>query len=147
MGAPREFISPPPNGADLSGSKSLAVLLVDDTIDHLTLNKAILESERYKVFTASSGRIALGILSEIAQPDLILLDMQMAEMSGLEFITELENTRPGILKNVPIVFLTGMNEVPESKATGVIKKPVDIENFLVSVRRFIEQGPKHQNSH
>ncbi len=122
------------------------VLIIDDSIDHLTLNKAILESGNFEVFTASSGRSALEVLVDIPPPDLILLDVQMAEMNGLDFLIELEKVHPEILRNVPVVFLTGMNELPESKASGVIKKPVDIEDLLVSVRGFIERGMPQQIS-
>ena len=100
--------------------------------------------EGYKVLTASGGEEALSVLGEITQPDLILLDMRMQDMSGPEFLAVLEERQPEILEKVPVVFLSAMNEVPVSKAVGFIKKPFDIDEFLESVLRFIEAGTNHR---
>ena len=117
------------------------ILVVDDSADLLSLSKTVLEIDDYEVFTAPSGKDALVVLSKIAQPDLILLDMRMEDMSGPEFLLVLEEKRPEIIENVPVVFLTAMDKVPASKAVGFIKKPFDMDDFLVAVHRFIEIGP------
>ena len=96
--------------------------------------------ENYKTFAALNGREALAILSEIDPPDLILLDMRMKDMSGPDFLALLEEKKPEIIKNVPIVFLTALEKVPMTKASGFIRKPFKIEDFLISVRHFIEVG-------
>ncbi len=119
------------------------ILVVDDSADLQNLNKTILEMEDYEVFTALSGSAALTLLGEIARPDLILLDMRMENMSGPEFLLVLEEKRPEILENVPVVFLTALDKVPPSKAVGFIRKPYDLENFLEAVHRFIESGAGH----
>lgn len=116
------------------------VLVVDDDDGLLELNKFILESDGYRVFTALSGRDALKILSEIDRPDLILLDMCMEDMSGPDFLTALEEKQPEVLTNVPVVFLTGMYEAPASKAKGFIRKPIAIKDFLLAVHHFIALG-------
>lgn len=118
-----------------------SVLVIDDTADLLNLLKTVLEIDDYKIFTAQSGLEAFELLSEINNPDLILLDMKMEGMSGSEFLTMLEEKRPDLVQEVPIVFLTGMNEVPKSKAVGFIRKPInDIDTFLKDIHRFIELG-------
>lgn len=117
-----------------------AVLLVDDNADLLNLNRTVLEMDGFKVFTALSGQEALTLLAKIGQPDLILLDMRMEDMSGPDFLAVLEKNRPEIIENVPVVFLTAMDKVPPSKAVGFIRKPIDIDKFLVAVHRFIEVG-------
>ena len=66
--------------------------------------------------------------------------MQMQDMTGTEFLIRLEEMRPEILKEVPVVFLTGMDEIPKSKAVGFIRKPVDMDEFLKAVHSFIEMG-------
>ena len=96
--------------------------------------------EDYKVFTALSGAEAFAVLVNIPRPDLILLDVRMAGMSGPEFLLALEEKRPDIIENVPVVFLTGMDNVPASKAVGFIKKSSDVEKFLEAVHGFIEKG-------
>lgn len=121
-------------------SSKQSILVVDDSLDTLTLQRILLELEGYEVFTAESGAEALEILSGIDEPNLILLDMQMEDMNGIEFLALLEEKRPEIIRDVPIVFLTGMDVVPKSKAVGFIRKPADKDKFLEQVHRFIEMG-------
>jgi FixJ family two-component response regulator len=52
----------------------------------------------------------------------------------------LEKERPEIIENVPVVFVTGMGEVPESKAVGFIRKPTDMDKFLKAVHSFIKRA-------
>ncbi len=121
-----------------------AVLVVDDSADMIFLLKTVLEIGDYEVFTAQSGKEALKILSEINSTDLILLDMQMDEMSGTDFLVILNEKMPDLLKAVPVVFLTGMDKVPKSDAVVFIRKPIgDINEFLKDIQSFIEAGTGH----
>lgn len=122
-------------------NKQEVILVIDDSSDMRLLQRTVLEMEGFKVFTAASGAEALEILAQIGPPDLILLDVQMEDMSGPDFLNVLEKTFPELLDEIPIVFLTGMDEVPESKTIGFIRKPmVDMDNFLESIHRFIQIG-------
>jgi CheY-like chemotaxis protein len=128
--------------------KKQSVLVIDDSQDTLVLQRILLESEGYEVHTVESGAEGLAILSEISEPNLILLDMQMEDMSGVEFLIKLEEKKPEIIKDVPIVFFTAMNSVPTSKAAGFIRKPVlDMPSFFKSVHRFIEMGHSRSFKH
>ncbi len=124
-----------------------AILLIDDSADTLTLQRIILESEGFKVFVAQSGAEALAVLSQVDKPNLILLDMQLEDMTGVDFLTLLEEKKPDIIEDVPIVFLSGMDEVPKSQAVGFIRKPADQDKFLVAVHRFIEMGIGSSGQH
>ena len=117
-----------------------SILVIDDNADILTLQKIILDQAGYDVYTAESGEAAVQVLSEIDEPDLILLDMNLEDMSGIEFLAMLEETRPKIVQHVPVVFVTGMDEVSKSKAVGFIRKPTGIDKLLKAVRHFIEIG-------
>lgn len=117
-----------------------SVLVIDDSTDNLDLQKILLGLAGYDVFTAESGEEAIQVLFEIDEPNLILLDMQLGDMNGIEFLVMLEEKRPEIIQHVPVVFLTGMNEVTESKAIGFIRKPADTDKFLKAVSHFIEMG-------
>ncbi|OFZ18143.1 MAG: hypothetical protein A2Z20_06135 [Bdellovibrionales bacterium RBG_16_40_8] len=97
----------------------------------------------YEIHAAQSGKEALSVLSKIELPSLILLDMCMDDMSGPEFLTMLEEKRPDIVNSVPVVFLTAMDKVPASKAVGFIRKPIELNKFLESVRNFIKTGAGH----
>ena len=116
------------------------ILVIEDNSDIIDLQKTILEMEGYEVFTAQSGSEALKVLTEIEEPDLILLDLQIGDMTGIDFLNLLEEKKPKIIKEVPIVFVTGMYEVPKSKAAGLIKKPTELNNFLELVHQYIEMG-------
>lgn len=120
-----------------------AILVIDDNSDALSLNRTILEMEGYEVFTAESGKEGLTLLCNIPQPDLVLLDMRMEDMSGPEFLIVLEETHPEILENVPVVFLSAMETSQESRASGFIRKPIDVDKFLEAVHFFIEKGAGH----
>lgn len=81
------------------------ILLVDDNKENLVMLKAILEGE-YKVTPILSGRLALEYL-EKKDTDLILLDVEMPEMSGLEVIEKIKSNERSC--NIPVLFLTGVN--------------------------------------
>ena len=123
------------------------ILIIDDNAEQLYLVEAILALGDYETITALSGKEALDLLSEVDEPNLILLDMKMPDMSGPEFLLRLEEKLPKILKTVPIVFLTAMDKVPLSKAVGFIRKPFDFDNFLKTVGRFIETGIDRGHCH
>ncbi len=116
------------------------ILVVDDDDDQLDLDRTLLEMDHYEVFTAQTESEALTILSQIDAPDLILLDMRMEDISGTELLANLEEKIPEIIKKVPVVFLTAMDKVPASKASGFIRKGLDIDDFLKEVRHFIQAG-------
>lgn len=112
----------------------------------MTFNRLILE-DAFEVFKAQSGQAALELLSKIAPPDLILLDMRMEDMSGPDLLLVLEEKFPELIEKVPVVFLTGLDSVPKSKAIGFIRKPYELGKFLKDVHRFIEVGSCNLNKH
>jgi len=118
-----------------------SVLIIDDGADLLEVQKDFLEIEGFEVFTAQSGTEAFKVLNEINKPDLILLDVQMDEMSGPDFLRMLEEKKPEIVNSVPVVFLSGMEDMPQGRVVGFIRKPFDIDKYLEDVHQFIDLGP------
>lgn len=116
------------------------IVLIDDCEDMLDLQKMVLEFHGFDVFTAESATDAFKVLSKVENPDLILLDIQMQDMTGPEFLIQLEQRNPKLVAHVPIVFLTAMEEAPASKAVGFIKKPIDIDRFVHVVQKFIQDS-------
>lgn len=125
--------------------KTFSLLLIDDSPDVLNLNKTILEMEGYTVYTADGGAEGLSVLSSIEAPDLILLDMRMEDMSGPDFLAAFKSILPDLFDFVPVVFLTAMDDVPDSHAIGVIHKPIEIETFLSAVKYFLSLGIQGRN--
>lgn len=122
-------------------ARNKRILIIDDNEDLIETFRTILEMNDFVVLAARGGEEALALLSDVEKMDLILLDMQMGEMSGPQFLEVFEKEQPEVFKNVPVVFLSAMNEIPASKAVGFIRKPmVDIDTFLEAIDRFIETG-------
>jgi CheY-like chemotaxis protein len=122
------------------------ILVVDDCEDMIELQRTILESEGYTVLTAQSGSEAYVLLSQNEKMDLILLDMVMKDMSGSEFLDFLQEKNPDLLDGVPVVFVTGMDQVPKSRNVGFVQKPIaDINKFLITIHQFIEENERVRN--
>ena len=78
------------------------VLVVDDSSANLQLCRGLLSND-YDVRLAKSGKMALDALARI-RPDLILLDIEMPDMSGFEVMTEIKKNRD--LDGIPVIFVT-----------------------------------------
>jgi len=86
---------------------NLRILLVDDEPDVLDFLSFNLQKEGYEVFTASNGREAVQMAKKVS-PNLILLDVMMPDIDGIEACKEIRTLPEG--KNVLIVFLTARTE-------------------------------------
>ncbi|MBA6364396.1 response regulator, partial [Colwellia sp. BRX8-8] len=91
----------------MNTKKKYNILAVDDAKDTLMLLEFDLGEEGYNVFTAESGEKALEVLEEQAI-DLILLDMYMPGISGLEMLHKLKN-HP-IIFNTPVIMLSASDD-------------------------------------
>ena len=105
------------------------ILIADDEPDILEISKIALETVGgFEVSACCSGRMLLERLSEF-EPDMIIVDVLMPDVTGPEILTEIRR-RPE-LNSVPVVFLTGViqtDEIEQLKGTGVadiILKPFD----------------------
>lgn len=113
------------------------ILVVDDEEDTRELLRTLLESEGYTVATAADGEAALACVQE-TQPGLILLDVMMPEMDGLEVCDRLRFDPA--TREVPIIFLTAKQDpVTQSRASildayAYIEKPFSPEALLAEIR-------------
>ncbi len=110
-----------------------SILVVEDNDDISLLLSLVLESAGYQVKTISNGKNALETVAQI-QPNLILLDIMMPEVSGLDVAREIK-TKPDY-QSLPILLVSAVDRLQEeqfddSKADGIIYKPFDL-NSLVS---------------
>ncbi|MCL2805825.1 MAG: response regulator [Treponema sp.] len=116
------------------------VFIVDDNDANLTMAASVLEVE-YQVLTMPSAQ-KMFLLLEKKNPDLILLDIEMPDMTGLEAIVKLkENPK---WKEIPVVFLTGWVDEKviagalEAGALEVIGKPIVPSVLLDGIRKNIK---------
>jgi CheY-like chemotaxis protein len=119
------------------GSKAVGavqtILLVDDDKDVLESLKALLVAHGYAIAEANDGQQALDYLRNNPRPCLILLDLMMPGMNGWEFLTH--KTQDDKFAAVPVVITSGTEDnLPTHLAA--IRKPWNIENLLILVRRY-----------
>ena len=79
------------------------IMVVDDNPDIITIVKTILEGKGYKVLSAASGAELLNMLKD-QKPDLIILDIMMPEMDGLEGLSRLKAASD--TATIPVILLT-----------------------------------------
>jgi DNA-binding response OmpR family regulator len=97
----------------LRANKS-TIMVVDDNQDMVDLIKAMLEAKGYGVQSANSGQEAFNLLEE-RKPDLIILDVMMPEMDGLEVLRRLKGAQE--TSSIPVIMLTALDK-PEDKLAG-----------------------------
>jgi CheY-like chemotaxis protein len=114
------------------------ILVVEDDVDLLPLVTDVLVDEGFHVRTAPDGLAALDSIAEHGMPDLILLDMRMPRMDGLEFVRELERRRVRI---PPVVVMTAAvdtrRRAEQVHARAWLAKPFDTEHMIAVVRRVL----------
>ncbi|MDD0811097.1 two-component system response regulator [Curvibacter sp. RS43] len=86
------------------------VLVVDDMPDNLTVLGELLQAD-YRVRAANSGPAALRLAASEPQPDLILLDVMMPGMDGLEVLRQLQSDPA--LRHIPVLFVTAMDDTAD----------------------------------
>ncbi len=116
------------------------ICLIDDEPAILNTLSSILEDEGYQVLVAKSGLEALRIVRSEA-PDLVILDIWMPEMDGLETLKRLRAQFPNIL----VVMMSGHGSIETAvKATKLgaydyLEKPLDLEKVTILVRNALHQ--------
>lgn len=112
------------------------ILIVDDVMSNVLLLKVLLTNEKFAIATASTGRQALEQV-EKENPDLVLLDVMMPDMSGFEVAQHLKSN-PNTA-DIPIIFLTALNSTADIVkgfqvgANDFISKPFNKEELIIRV--------------
>jgi CheY-like chemotaxis protein len=121
------------------------ILIVEDVPNVLELLEVTLRFKGYAVLTARNGEEALNVIAQ-QRPVLIITDILMPKMDGYAFVQKLrlnQNTRA-----IPVVFLSATYVTPEDKdfalslgAARFMEKPIDTEDFLLTVAELVTQQP------
>ena len=125
------------------------IMIIDDDVTSVAIVKALLEPE-FEVVSANTGVEALGALQ--CSPDLILLDMVMPGVSGMELLKVLKKSENW--SNISVIFLTSLEGVDielegfTNGASDFLQKPVNAELLRLKIKRqlFI-QDLKAENQH
>lgn len=117
------------------------ILIVDDNPVNLGVVVHHLEGAGYEVLVALGGKEALQRV-RFAEPDLILLDVMMPDMSGFDVCRHLRDNE--MSRHIPVIFTTALNEIKDKvtafRAGGVdfISKPFQVEELLARVQTHLE---------
>jgi CheY-like chemotaxis protein len=135
--------------AEAEGSSALPrgaerILLVDDEEAVVETVKQILDRLGYRVVPRTSSLEALETFRKDPEGfDLVITDLTMPRMTGVEFTKELKRLRP----DIPIILCTGYSELmgeEEAKAMGIrefFKKPIRAQKMLEKIRHVLDRKP------
>lgn len=115
-------------------------LLVDDNVDVLTYLKRILLDTGINVISASSGAEAIGIISKTPDLDLILLDLQMPEINGLEVTKEIRkiNSKIPVIAQTAYIFEDDKAGILAAGCDACLIKPILKDNLITVMSSFIK---------
>jgi len=125
--------------------KTEKILIVDDSVTNLSYLRLILEEEGYFIREAKNGMLALKLLEE-HKPDLILLDIVMPEMNGLDVCRHVKKDKK--LAEIPIIFISAAAETDDKieglrlGAVDYVTKPFQREELLVRIKTHLSLKDK-----
>ncbi len=120
-------------------------LLVDGYVRDLFATGMILQRLDYEVFIANSGEDALKLI-EVALPDLVITELSLQNMSGLELLFHLKHTPE--TKDIPVIIHTAIGDQKHEghcRATGCsafLRKPVSLDELYSAIQRATEVRPR-----
>ena len=121
------------------------ILLVDDDAAHRMMLRAILEDEGYALREADDGAVAVNAVSQEFF-DLILMDVRMTEMDGIEALETIKHLSPAI----PVLMMTAYPAVPPAVkamklgAVDFLSKPLDTDELRLRIAKLVGQIPDKQ---
>ncbi|MSO97915.1 MAG: response regulator [Rhodospirillaceae bacterium] len=120
---------------------SKTILIVEDNELNMKLFNDLLQAHGYNTLQTREGRDVLSMTRK-NRPDLILMDIQLPEISGLEIAKMLKADDD--LNGIPVVAVTAFamkgdeQKIRNGGCDGYIAKPISVNNFLQTVSKFLE---------
>jgi DNA-binding NtrC family response regulator len=117
------------------------ILVVEDDPNHGAMCARLLERKGYKARALTSGREALTVLAQNGEIDLVLADLQMPEMDGIQLLSAVKGKYP----KIEFIVMTGYGtvktavEAMQLGASHYIQKPLDHEELNLLIQRAIEK--------
>ena len=130
------------------------ILLIEDNVGVLDSTAELLELEGYKITTALDGKEGLDKIYDL-RPDVIICDILMPEMDGLEVLKEI-GKHPKF-NRIPFIFISAKSEKGDIKngldmgADDYLTKPFELEDLLLSIVKSLHKrkspSEKHKTTH
>ncbi|MBT1018033.1 response regulator transcription factor [Canibacter sp. lx-72] len=143
--APAPRGTPAPSGT--SAAKSTKILIVEDDSAILNMLEIALRHEGWHIYTARSGSAALAQVTA-HNPDLIVLDIMLPEISGIGIVAQLRETG----HTQPVLFLTALDEVTD-KIKGLtaggddyVTKPFSVAELIARIRALLRRSQAHSTA-
>ena len=120
------------------------VLIVEDNDLNMKLFRDLLEAHGYATIHTRDGKEVLDIARK-HKPDLILMDIQLPEISGLEITRWLKGDEE--LRHIPVIAVTAFamkgdeQKIREGGCEDYISKPISVTKFLEMVQKYLEDKP------
>ncbi|MEX2231547.1 MAG: sigma-54 dependent transcriptional regulator [Cyclobacteriaceae bacterium] len=122
------------------------ILIIDDDKDLCFVLKRFLSKHGFEVIEATSGRAALEILENV-EPDLILCDFRLEDMSGSSILKKIKEKNP----SVPVIIITGYSniktavEVMKLGAMDYVTKPLLPDEILLTIRKALSKSAEEKS--
>ena len=116
------------------------ILIVEDNDLNMKLFNDLLQANGYNTVQTKDGRETLDLARQHS-PDLILMDIQLPEISGLEVTRMLKGD--SALKGIPVIAVTAFamkgdeEKIRDGGCEGYIAKPISVPNFLETISKFL----------
>lgn len=120
------------------------ILIVEDNDLNLKLFRDLLGANGYETFETKEGMEAITITRNV-KPDLILMDIQLPEISGLDVTKRIKSDAS--IADIPIVAVTAFamkddeQKILNAGCEAYLSKPIAIDQFLTTVRKFLQEEP------
>jgi CheY-like chemotaxis protein len=112
------------------------ILVVDDDPDLMAFLFSVLIEEGFSIMAASHGQQALDLLERGLRPHVILIDLLLPRVSGVDVLTHIRADRE--LRTIPRIVMTGSSQRAGIVADAVFAKPFDHDELVRAIHRLIE---------
>lgn len=122
-------------------------MIVEDNELNMKLFNDLLEAHGYETVTTREGGVAVGMARD-SMPDLILMDIQLPEISGLDITKQLKSEND--LKHIPVIAVTAFamkgdeDKIRECGCEGYISKPISIGSFIETIQSHLGDNNKKE---
>ena len=128
--------------SDATSKKQPTIVVVEDNELNLKLFRDLLKVYHFNVVDTKDGLLALALVKN-TMPDLIIMDVQLRGLSGLDIIKSIKQDET--IKHIPIIAVTAFamkddpQRIMDSGCEAYLPKPISINSFIETVNRFIKK--------